>query len=234
LPHPCWSVVGGIPPDVISDLDDEGGKEDGFLPRLLFTWPEPIKVRWTSKEISSEARAVYDGLIRQLWEIPWSGETIYLDLTPEAQDRWIVWHDAHSAETEQEDLSPFQRAAYNKLLGSCARLALVHAVAVDPKATSVGVQSIEAAIKLVAYFKLQVAKIAPLIVRTKPAKIERCKAEIRRKLSVCQFLKKRDLQRSSSYEASVFNQALSEMCSPEIEQHDDGTLSLRVPTNRQA
>jgi hypothetical protein len=63
LPNSCWSVVGGIPPDVISDLDDEGGKEDGFLPRLLFAWPEPVEVRWTDKIVSSEARAAYDGLV---------------------------------------------------------------------------------------------------------------------------------------------------------------------------
>ena len=49
VPHPCLSVVGCIPPDVIPHLDDQSGQEDGFLPRLLFAWPQPVPVRW--KEI---------------------------------------------------------------------------------------------------------------------------------------------------------------------------------------
>ena len=46
VPHPCLSVVGCIPPDVVHDLDDQGGSDDGFLPRLLFAWPNPVPVRW--------------------------------------------------------------------------------------------------------------------------------------------------------------------------------------------
>ena len=233
LPNPCWSVVGGIPPEIVSDLDDEGGKEDGFLPRLLFAWPEPVQVRWTDKVISSEARTAYDGLIRQLWEIPWKETPTCLDLTPEAGTCWIEWHNAHYHETERDDLSPFQRAAYNKLIGYCARLALIHAVATNPTTTTVGVESVKAACELIVYFKLQVAKIAPLIVRTKPSKLEKCKAEIRRKLSVSRLLKKRELQKNSAFEANIWNQAFNEMCLPELDQHSNGTLSLRVPTYRQ-
>ncbi len=124
-------------------------------------------------------------MIHQLWEIPWEGAPICLDLTPEAKDRWITWHDAHCAETEQDALSPFQRAAYNKLLGACARLALIHAVASDLKTTNVDIGSIEAAITLVTYFKLQVAKIARLLCGPNPKRWNGVK---RRSVTSCRYV----------------------------------------------
>ena len=47
LPRPFVSVVGGLPPDCLPDLDETGGLADGFLPRLLVAWPDPFEVRWT-------------------------------------------------------------------------------------------------------------------------------------------------------------------------------------------
>ena len=44
VPHPFLSVVGCIPPDVLPDLDEDN-REDGFLHRLLFVYPDPVSVR---------------------------------------------------------------------------------------------------------------------------------------------------------------------------------------------
>ncbi len=56
LANPWWAVVGGLPPDIIGDLEDEGGKEDGFLPRLLFTLRGLSQSRFAGQTTSSLPR----------------------------------------------------------------------------------------------------------------------------------------------------------------------------------
>jgi Protein of unknown function (DUF3987) len=134
---------------------------------------------------------------------------------------------------EEPTFPPFLRAVNSKLKGYCARLALVHALATNPAATVVNLESMENAIKLVAYFETQAWRVMPLIRDNKLIEVERCKAEIRRKLSGCRSMKKRDLQRGSAFPAEVFNQALYELARPGVLIASDGTVSLYDPTNRQ-
>ena len=42
--NPFLAVVGCIPPDLLPTLGQEKGEEDGFMPRLLFAWPEAMPV----------------------------------------------------------------------------------------------------------------------------------------------------------------------------------------------
>jgi hypothetical protein len=232
VPHPCLSVVGCLPPEVVRDLDDLE-QEDGFLPRLLFAWPSPVSVRWTERVVPQEVREAYADRIKELFAIPMESEPVSLALTSEAHSRFTQWHDRHCAETEDASLPPFLRGVYAKLKGYCPRLALVHALVSNPSADKVERVSVDSAIALVDYFKAQAWRVMPLLGQGKTSEVDRCKGEIRRKLSVCRFLKKRDVQKNSAFAANEWNQAFSEMCSPEIEQHSDGTISLQVPTNRQ-
>jgi len=232
IPRPYLSVVGCIPPAVIPDLDDLE-QEDGFLPRLLFAWPRPVPVRWTERVVPQEVREAYANRIKKLFAIPMESEPVSLALTSEAHSRFTQWHDRHCAETEDASLPPFLRGVYAKLKGYCPRLALVHALVSNPSADKVERVSVDSAIALVDYFKAQAWRVMPLLGQGKTSEVDRCKGEIRRKLSVCRFLKKRDVQKNSAFDANEWNQAFSEMCSPEIEQHSDGTISLQVPTNRQ-
>lgn len=229
VPHPCLSVVGCIPPDVMPHLDDQSGLEDGFLPRLLFAWPEPVSVRWTEEVVPQEIRERYTNLIGALFSIPYDGNPVCLDLTDEARVRFAQWHDIHCEKAEEPTVPPFIRAVYSKLKGYCARLALVHALATNPAAKVVNIDSMENAIKLVAYFETQAWRVMPFIRENKLTEVERCKAEIRRKLSGGGVVK-RNLQRRSAFDSEVFKQALDEMCHSEVVTDSDGVLRLWEPT----
>lgn len=52
LDNPFVGVVGCLPPDVLGDLADERGREDGFIHRLLFSYPDPIPPEWVEDEIT--------------------------------------------------------------------------------------------------------------------------------------------------------------------------------------
>src|SRR5205823_5783661 len=67
IDHPFLAVVGCIPPEVLPDLDDESGREDGFLHRLLFTYLQPHPVRWTEAVVSQSVKEAYLQLMAKLY-----------------------------------------------------------------------------------------------------------------------------------------------------------------------
>src|SRR5258707_4473390 len=69
LDDPFVSVVGALPPDMLSDLSDERGREDGFVHRILFAWPDPMPDRWTERFVQDATNERYLGLFKQLWEL---------------------------------------------------------------------------------------------------------------------------------------------------------------------
>ena len=218
IPRPCVSVVGTITPDVLPELDAGAGKADGFLARILFAWPDAVPPRWTHEMISPEALSAYHTLFDRLYAIPYDPETgpLYLDLTHAAQAYFIRWHDKHMAEAETRAKSPFLQGAYAKLKGYCARLALIHAVCTDPDTKVVDIESVAAAAAMVDYFKAQAFKVDAIFSRGKNTPVEQCKAAIRRQLSACRCIEKRDLQRRMHHKGEIYNQALSEMSKAEI------------------
>lgn len=234
IPHPYLSVVGCIPPDAVTQLRADEGGEDGFLPRLLFSYPEPLQVRWTDRVVSEHVRQAYGNLIKQLFDLSYEGDPTCLPVTPSASSRFIEWFNAHGIEMESPGLEPFLRASYSKLHSYCARLALIHALAINPNTDTVDVCSIDAAIKLVGYFKDQARKVLPIIGKSQLTEVERCKGEIQRKLSVCRRMKKRDLQRGSAFDTQVFKQAWDGLTCPAVVTDSEGMARLWEPTNRQA
>ena len=45
--HPLLSVIGAIPLEMLGTLDPAAGQADGFLPRVLYAWPEPTVTKWS-------------------------------------------------------------------------------------------------------------------------------------------------------------------------------------------
>jgi hypothetical protein len=206
--HPFVSVVGGVPPDVLSDLDGEGGREDGFIHRVLFAYPDPVPVRWTDATVSLAVTFDYNALIGHLYNLQSEsdGRPIILDLSPAAQGFFREWHDVHCHETESRNLPPELRGFYAKLKGYCPRLALIHAVCDSPDTQTVGIESVAAAADLVDYFKANATKVMPFLTPKKLSPHEKCEREIRRMLASGHILTKREVQRNGNSTARVFNE----------------------------
>jgi hypothetical protein len=229
--QPCLSVIGGIPPDVVTALETSSGEDDGFLPRLLFSWPEATAVRWVDDAVPDGVQISYAETIKELTRLPFENGRINLPLATEARDLWVPWHDRYCAEMEAFTHEPFLRAAFAKFIGYCARLALVHAVTSNPLTTSVGAASMASAIELIHYFAQQARKVMSLL-STEQNEVHRCREAIKRKVSVCRSIKKRDLQRNSGFPADVFNLALQTLAQPFLSiQGSD--VTIYEPTNRQ-
>jgi hypothetical protein len=68
IPRPFLAVIGGITPEMLPELADEYGRQDGFLDRILFTFPDTgPPAPWSEAVISDEAGGVWRAALRTLW-----------------------------------------------------------------------------------------------------------------------------------------------------------------------
>ena len=158
--RPCLSVVGGIQPELLPDLGDAAQRDDGFVDRLLWCYPDPVPDRWTPAGIDLEVVRAAEAALERLYRLqgaPRLGDDErsprVVRLGGDAAERWAAWYDAHTAEMRSEGLPRRLRGPWAKLPGQLARLALIlHALA-EPVADELALETLEAAIRLLDYFK---------------------------------------------------------------------------------
>jgi hypothetical protein len=122
LMDPFVAVVGCLPPDVLEELGDERGREDGFVHRILFASPPAHTVEWTEASLGPEVAQNYETVIRALFTL--EGFRV-LHMTHRARKVWTEWINGHYAQSSDVELSPALRGPWAKLEGMCARLALI-------------------------------------------------------------------------------------------------------------
>jgi len=168
VPAPFVNVIGGLTPDCLSDLGDADGRQEGFLDRILFA--SPLAARrgsWTTATISPYARqswALSLQYLRQVIEpevIEDGPCPVVLRFTPDGQAEWVRFYNAHAV--EEADLPPTLRGPWAKLMGYCARFALlIHLLRVacgEVKELAVDGESVRRAVILVDYFKSQARRV---------------------------------------------------------------------------
>lgn len=129
--NPFVNVVGGIQPDMLETLCDEQAREDGFIHRILFSYPDvaPDDL-WNDHGISEETEKDWLGILNRLYalemvETEEHGQRPYfVRLTPEGKTTWQHWYNEHQRELQNEDFPNNLRGPWSKLRAYCARLAL--------------------------------------------------------------------------------------------------------------
>ena len=180
VPHPFLTVVGGMTPGMLSELAKGRGREDGFSPRILFAYPDPVRRSYSEDGVPDEVAEVWHDLMVRIWDRPMrdlDGEPTahVVAMTPEARVEWATWCQAHRDEQGSDDFPDSLEAAWGKLEAYAARLALIlHFLdlAADPTVPSLGEipdlprRIIRDAVRLVAYFKAQVRRVRAATGRT--------------------------------------------------------------------
>lgn len=158
--RPFLSSFGGIQPDLLPELADSAQREDGFVDRLLWSYPDPVRDRWTTDGINPETLEIVEALFDDLQALEPSqdadGEPIprVIRLSPDAQKRWITWYEQHAAEVADDNFQRRLRGPWAKLPGQLARLTLIlHAIVSTPLTDEVHIGALESAITLLDYFK---------------------------------------------------------------------------------
>ena len=169
VPHPFCAVVGSIQPDLLADLRDDRGRDNGFLDRIVFAFPEVFPDRrWSETEVPEGCLGDWKGAIDRLPAVPMRDagdgrrEPWIAAFSAEARRRFIAWFNENGRAMDQLDARP---GALSKAEARLARLALILSrlrLARDPRVTlldpdDLGVPPVEAedvdgAVRLDAYF----------------------------------------------------------------------------------
>lgn len=162
IPLAAVSVAGGIQPGILRRLIVQEHRDNGLLARLLMAWRQRRPRKWTeaepAKELTMELQRVYDALWTLAMDTDSDGASVprLVPLTPAAKSAFIAFVNEHGQ--EQYHLDGDLAAAWSKLEGYAARLALVHHLvrwAADPAAIDqdhIDADSLEAGINLVRWF----------------------------------------------------------------------------------
>jgi Protein of unknown function (DUF3987) len=166
LNDPFVCVAGCLPPDVLADLGDEQGREDGFVHRILFAYSDAQTPRWTEQNIPQDVQADYAKVVQALRQLtaPEDTPAHVVHMTSEARAAFVEWVASHYQELAAGDLLPALRGPWAKLEGYCARFALILHLAArvcgeEGVDVEIDARSILGAAALVDYFKSHAAVV---------------------------------------------------------------------------
>ena len=172
VPRASVSITGAMTLDAFRCAIGKEHRKNGLLARLLVVYPPRPKKRWTEAETPPELEERIDKLFGKLYDLkPASGDETKMTpqivtLSDEAKRLWVEFYNEHNE--EQFELVGDLAAAWSKLEGYAARLALVvHCVrsaedtSIDP--LKLDAESMRAGIALARWFANETKRVYPLL-----------------------------------------------------------------------
>ncbi len=130
VPHPFLTVIGGMTPGMLSTLPEGRGRDDGFIARLLFSFPDPPRRVYSEEGVPDAVASSWADLARSLWLRPMRDQdgklcprVVYM--ADDAKREWAEWCRAHYKEQEADGFSDDLEGPWGKLEAYAARLALI-------------------------------------------------------------------------------------------------------------
>lgn len=170
VPSGVVSITGGIQPAILQKAFSPEQRASGMAARLLIASPPRTSPLWSETELDQWTRekcsALFDDLALLQMESDESGtlQSVVVKMTPEAKQRFVEYFNAH--QQQQNELIGDQSAAWSKLIAYVPRFTLLlHMVAQAEAPTSddVTVQTVNAAIRLVDWFKHETRRLYAVI-----------------------------------------------------------------------
>lgn len=193
IPHPWLSILGGIQPDLLGELRDQFQRQDGFLERFLFAFPdEPPMAGWSERSVRETTKKNWSDALERLTLLTQKqGEhgpmPVACSFSRDAKAAWTQRYDAHVAEANAAKFPASLVGYWSKLRDYAGRLALIlqllHDAAenINVYEAIVDVPAASGAWELVGYFKGTYRRVvSQLAADPEVAKAERVLAWVRR------------------------------------------------------
>jgi hypothetical protein len=169
VPRPTVCVTGGVQPDLLVELADEAGRRDGFVERILWSYPDTGHVEWSEAQLSNDTRKGLIAVFEQLRRAPLPDPKAIDDhptvrLGQQAKERFVAWFNDNARATHKA--TGLVQGVYAKLPNQLARIALVlHALknpehVADKRVTG---RTMEGAIELAEYFRAHAQRVLPAL-----------------------------------------------------------------------
>ncbi len=176
LSNPFVCVTGGLTPDCLDDLVDVRGREDGFLPRILLAYPDPVSLTYTHATVAPAAQGAYEALIGKLLalgnEMPM--HTTVATFTMHGRAALISFLNELYNRCNSVDCPVYLRHVIAKLEAYTGRLALIlqlcRYVSGNSRTDNIEPESVLGAAKLIRYFLSHAERIYPRLRTTEQDK----------------------------------------------------------------
>jgi len=167
VPNPYVTLQGAIQPSVLGEI--RAGRDDGFLDRFIFAYPEPHGGGYSDDTISAQAELTYYNVIGGLWDRQPAGveddevRPRVVRMDPEAKELFIEAANNLATEMHAVGFPKVLRGPWLKLDTQLARLALILAVTrsveEDAESERVTCSEMRNALRLLDYFKATTRKV---------------------------------------------------------------------------
>lgn len=163
VPHASCSIATTCQPEVWR-AHSRGHIVNGMFARFLASQPPSLKKRYHDGHIDPEVQADYGDAIERLLNLEMKPEgdsqrPYYIRLSTDALEQFKAFVDSHNAQRERLDDQGLQYA-YAKLEGACARIAgVLHCISTNPDNLVISGDTMDAAVRLIEYFKNEARRI---------------------------------------------------------------------------
>jgi putative DNA primase/helicase len=168
VPNAYVTLQGAIQPSVLGEIG--AGRDDGFLDRFIFAYPEPHGGGYSEESVSAQAELTYENVIGSLWDKQPAGEDEadeirprVVRMDPEAKELFIEAANNLATEMHAVGFPEVLRGPWSKLDTQLARLALIIAVTrseeEDAQSERVTRSDMRNALRLLDYFKATTRKV---------------------------------------------------------------------------
>ncbi|TJZ40064.1 DUF3987 domain-containing protein [Priestia megaterium] len=121
---PHCNILGGIQPDVLIDLIQDG-KNDGLPDRFLFTFPNSVHAKWDEVELSESVMENYSQIIEALhFDQYKENEPKIIKFSDAAKKNFINWYDDLIDQIRCPYLPTHLQGYLSKMPGMCLRIIL--------------------------------------------------------------------------------------------------------------
>jgi len=163
---PFMPVIGGIQPGILNTLYNDDKKDNGFMDRMLISFPENVVPQYNDKEIDYQAIEWYDMVLKRMINIIDNVEEDRKKVTfcTNAKKMWIKKFNEISDKQNSEDENEYFKSMYPKQKSYIPRFALIlHIIhcSVNPDydIAVISEQAMDGAIRLSDYFVAHAKKI---------------------------------------------------------------------------
>jgi Protein of unknown function (DUF3987) len=176
LSNPFVCVTGGLTPDCLDDLVDVRGREDGFLPRILLAYPDPVPLTYTHATVTAAVQGTYEDLINTLLKLgkDTPNHTTVTTFTTDGRAALIAFLNELYDRCNRIDCPAYLRHVIAKLEAYTGRLALIlqlcRYVSGNSRTDNIEPESVGGAAKLIRYFLSHAERIYPRLRTTEEDK----------------------------------------------------------------
>lgn len=164
--HPFIPISGTIQPSILEELAKDHRRSNGFIDRLLFSWPDGLqKSVWTDEEMPAEYRRRYDAGINRLLDLGFDVEnrSHILPLEAAAKERLFRFFNEENKPLCDRAENELLQGIYGKFDLHTARFCLILQLLwwafEGGNRTCIELKTVERAIRLAEFFRFNALKV---------------------------------------------------------------------------